>query len=92
MLEWLQAMVCLLQLSTDCISCQVGGDMELGARCKVRLCEKENHIDSRGCTNDGYQTRKQKRENARKGLMQTRECVVPKDLLPPPGLPQGMHT
>ena len=37
----------------------------------------------------GYQTRRQKRESVRTGLMQTREAVVPRDLMPPPGLPQG---
>jgi hypothetical protein len=78
---------------------RVGGELELSSACMLRLARTEDLCPTttpRHANTDGeqpeapaYQTRKQKRANARKGLLQTRETLVPKDLLPPPGLPQG---
>jgi len=74
---------------------QAGVEHELAVLCKVRLAGAEDlcahtpalsPVAQEDC---GYQTRRQKRDSTPKGLLITRESVVPRDLLPPPGMPQG---
>lgn len=73
-------------------------EVELAAMCKVRKAASQD-ICTEGSTPDVgsspadtalfYQTRKQKREAVGKGMVKKRGTVLPRDLLPPPGLPQG---
>ena len=67
---------------------QVGGEVELAATCMVRVAG-EDDIMSSAPAPTAYQTRRQQRARAGKGHTKQRDAIVPRDLFPPPGLPQG---
>ena len=67
---------------------KIVGDIELADRCLVARAAPLLRATAAG-DGDGYLTRKQRREMRREGLLKLRDAVVPKDLLPPPAMPQG---
>jgi hypothetical protein len=76
-------------------STAAGDEVELAERCCVSRAQaappaaEVAATSKEGAAGEPYLTRKQKRLERRKGVVQTRGTVVLKDLLPPPALPQG---